>query len=139
MNLAVLGDRIFVRPDENPNTLSSGLHAVQETKRMLTRGTVLAVGEGPEIAHRAVARAMTALGRRFDAYIADDILVDGVKAVVASLKAEANQLVRNYEPEHLVMPGDRVLFSPDAGEEVTFEREVVLVMRETDVLAIVEP
>lgn len=139
MNLAVLGDRIFVRPDENPEVLASGLHIVQDNKRSIVRGTVIAVGEGPEIAHRAVERAMKALSKTFDAYIHDDVLVDGVRAAATHLKSEATRIAANYAPEHLVMPGDRVIFSPEAGEEVRFEREIVLVMRESDVLAVVDP
>jgi co-chaperonin GroES (HSP10) len=138
MNLAVLGDRIFVRPDANPETTSDGLlHLVQDNKRSVTRGTVLAVGEGPEIAHRAVSRAMSALSKEFDRYIADETVSGFVRAVAAKFKGDAVRLTKNYEPEHLVVPGDRIIFSPDAGEEVRFEREVVLVMRETDVLAVV--
>lgn len=139
MNLAVLGDRIFVRPDENPDMTDDGLlHLVQDNKRSIVRGTVVAVGEGPELAHRAVTRAMKALNARFDAYISDDTLVDGVRAVAAHLKAEADALMRRYEPEHLVMPGDRVIFSPEAGAEIRFEHEVLVVMRESDVLAVVD-
>lgn len=137
MNLAVLGDRIFVRPEIEEAVSAGGLHLVRDNERSITRGTVVAVGEGPEIAHRAVKRAMSALSKKFDAYINDDVLVDGVRAVAAHLKAEANQIALNYAPEHLVMPGDVVVFSPDAGEEVRFEREVLIVMRETDVLAVI--
>lgn len=140
MNLAVLGDRIFVKPDINPDMTSDGLlRLVRDNQRSVNRGTVLAVGEGPEIAHRAVSRAMSALTKEFDRYIADETIGGFVRAVAAKFKADATRLVRNYEPEHLVMPGDRIIFSPEAGEEVRFEREIVLVMRETDVLAVVDP
>ncbi len=34
--------------------------------------------------------------------------------------------------------GDSVVFSPDAGEELSFQKQVVIAMRETDILAVVE-
>lgn len=39
---------------------------------------------------------------------------------------------------HIVAVGDVVIFSPDAGEELMFEKDLFIAMREHDVLAIVE-
>ena len=40
--------------------------------------------------------------------------------------------------EHLVQPGDRVIFPPQAGEELFFETDVILSMKETDILCVVD-
>lgn len=39
---------------------------------------------------------------------------------------------------HYVTVGDHVVFSPDAGEELFFERDRIIVMREADILAIIQ-
>lgn len=39
---------------------------------------------------------------------------------------------------HFVNLGDKVVFSPDSGEEMIFERETVIAMREEQILAVVE-
>ena len=40
---------------------------------------------------------------------------------------------------HVVVIGDRVIFSPDSGEEILFERDVLVCMREDDLLAVLDP
>lgn len=40
--------------------------------------------------------------------------------------------------DHYVTVGDRVLFSPEAGQEVWFESTAYLFLREEDVLAVLE-
>lgn len=138
MNLAVLGDRIFVRPLNIETETDTGLLLVRDNQRSVNRGVVVAVGEGPELAHRAVQRAMSALNKMLDSYIGDETIGGFVRAVAARIKGEGARIVVNYAPEHLVMPGDEIIFSPDAGEEVRFERDIVLVMRESDVLAVID-
>lgn len=39
---------------------------------------------------------------------------------------------------HVVDKGDRVIFSADVGEELVFEKETVICLRETDILAVIE-
>lgn len=95
MTLKVRGERIFVRPDEQPAMSEGGLHLVYDRQRSTMRGTVLALGDGP----------VTAKGVRLP---------------------------------HLVKVGDAVIFSPDVGEELSFEKDIIISMRETDVLAVVE-
>lgn len=45
---------------------------------------------------------------------------------------------RGVRLEHYVELGDHVIFSPSAGEEMYFENEVLFVMREEDVLAVID-
>lgn len=39
---------------------------------------------------------------------------------------------------HYVKVGDSVIFSPDSGEEMVFEKETVIAMREDAILAVIE-
>ena len=39
---------------------------------------------------------------------------------------------------HDVAVGDSVIFSPDSGSELIFEKETVIVIRETDILAVIQ-
>lgn len=94
MNLRVLDDRVFIRPDVLPDRSSSGLHLVHNGHKSAMYGVVVARGEGP----------LTSSGKRY---------------------------------EHLVRVGDRVIFSPNVGEELFFERDLIVSMRETDVLAVI--
>lgn len=44
---------------------------------------------------------------------------------------------KGHRYAHVVEVGDRVVFSPEAGTELFFERDHLLVMRETDLLAVI--
>lgn len=140
MNLAVLGDRVFVRPDVAPDLPVSDIVLTDQQRLSVTHGTVVAVGEGPELIGVAVSRAMRALFAEMDRYILNNEDGNGeVRAVVATLKNRGKEILANYAPDHLVMPGDRVVFSPDAGEAIHFRHDdPLLVMRESDILAVME-
>lgn len=141
MNLSVLGERVFVKPDIAPEPPASALVVTDQQALSLTHGTVIAVGDGPELVGAAVSRAMRALFAEMDRYILDDQDGSGeVCAVVVTLKNRGKEILANYAPDHLVMPGDRVVFSPDAGEQIHFRHDdPLLVMRETDILAVIDP
>jgi co-chaperonin GroES (HSP10) len=48
-------------------------------------------------------------------------------------------LTKNGKPlDHFVAVGERVLFSPDSGEELIFEKDVFIVMDEDRILAVVD-
>lgn len=94
MNLRVLNDRIFIKPDRLPEMTESGLHLVYDRQNSTMMGTVAAIGDGP----------LTNKGVRY---------------------------------EHIVDVGDRVLFNADSGDEVFFERDIVIVMKEDAILAVV--
>ena len=138
MNLTVLGERVFIRPELRPAVTESGLALVYNDARSTVKGTVLAVGEGPEDRKRAVEGAMAPLIARMTE-LADDGVGDQLaRAIVATLRGQARGIVAAYQPEHLVEVGDSVVFSPDAGEELIFENEVLISMRESDILAVIE-
>ncbi|MCR4339553.1 MAG: hypothetical protein NUW01_06665 [Gemmatimonadaceae bacterium] len=94
MKLHMRGDRVAIRPDQQPTQTASGLHLVYDRQQTTMRGTVIALGDGP--------------------------------------------LIKGTQVPHIVTVGDKVIFSPDSGEELSFEHDVLLVMRELDILAVVE-
>ena len=138
MNLAVLGERVFIRPELRPSETESGLALVHDNARSTVKGTVVAVGEGPQDRRRAVERAFTPLIARMSELTNDAAGDQLARAVVAALRGQARAIVATYRPEHLVEVGDSVIFSPDAGEELIFEKEVIIAMRESDILAVIE-
>lgn len=137
MNLAVLGDRVFIRPD-TPVVPDTAIVITDQQDLSLTRGTVVAVGEGPEFAHRVLTRALKHLTRTMGDIAYDDTRSGEARAVASLAIKTAESLQSNYAPDHLVMPGDRVLFAPDSGEEIRCEDEILFVMKESDILAVID-
>lgn len=124
MTLTVLGPHIFVRPDTLPDVGDSGLVLVHGRRQATMTGTVVAVGEGPAFVNRAIVATLEAVSEVLDNHGYD-----------ASAIIDATTL----EPrEHLVRCGDRVLFSPESGEEVCFEREHLIAMLEDQVIAVID-
>lgn len=96
MNLTVVGPRVFIKPDKQPEMTSDGkLHIVHDRQSSTMTGAVVALGDGPQ-------------------------------------SRSGNTL------PHVVNVGDRVVFSPDSGEELIFENDLLVVMCEEDILAVVE-
>lgn len=60
-----------------------------------------------------------------------------VRGVVVAL-GDGPQSRNGTTLPHIVTVGDTVLFSPDAGEELIFEKDVLVAMKEDDILAVVE-
>lgn len=124
MTLRLLGPHIMVRPDVLPEVGTSGLVLVHGRRQSTISGTVVAVGTGAEFVNRAVVAALDAVSTVLEARGLDPaaILDDTV-----------------LEPrEHLVAVGDRVLFAPDSGEELTFEGDLLVSILEDQVLAVIE-
>jgi co-chaperonin GroES (HSP10) len=96
MNLTVVGERVFIKPEQLPEMNSEGtLFLPGNRAGVVMCGTVAAVGDGP-------------VGK-------------GI-----------------FLP-HIVNVGDRVVFAPDSGEEIIFEKDLYIAMREIDILAVIEP
>ena len=87
-------DRIFVRPDPQPERTASGILLALEPRPQFT-GTVVAVGEG--------------------------------------MRTKVGLLL-----PHAVEVGQRIVFGGNVGEELYFEDEMLFVMREEDVMAVLE-
>ncbi len=126
MNLTVKGHRIFIRPEQLPEMNEAGtLHLVNYRGQSTMKGVVVAVGNGPELVAEAVNGVLDAVSNAIDnKYV----------------RATINDIRVCYRLEHLriVQVGDRVLFSPNSGEEIIFEHDVFVVLQEDDVLAIIE-
>lgn len=123
MMFTVKGPRVLIRPQALPEQTEDGrLHLVHDQSRSAVLGTVIAVGEGAAFATRAIAAALDTVRERLVAQGLDPgALFDGV-----------------YAPrERLVNVGDTVIFSPHAGTELIFERDVLIAMQEDDVLAVI--
>lgn len=124
MNITVVGSRVFVRPDKLPDMTESGsLHLVNYRADSTMKGTVVAIGDGPEFLRRAVDGVLNTVSDRSENKYVQEMV---------------EQVRDTTRFEHLVTVGDRVLFSPSSGEEVIFEKDVFVVMREDDILAVID-
>lgn len=135
--LRVLGDRVLVKPDVNsnaPEQLASGLVLAKSLAAAVTgedptdsvhRGTVVAVGNP-----------------RHPLYLEAESLADKLfaRSRGLGLDVDASALLRDLvRRQPAVAVGDDVLFSHDAGQETTIDGETYIIMREDELLAVVEP
>lgn len=121
--LRPLGDRVLIKPDKNPEQTESGLHLVEHRKPE-NMGTVVAVGPCPHpLKHEA-----STLAERLERCYDDEIITDA-----------ANMLRDVTRREPSVKVGDDVIFSWTSGQELFVDDERYLLMREGDILAVVEP
>lgn len=121
MNLKLLGPRVVIRPEALPEVSDGGVALLGGTSTL--RGEVLAIGNGPSFLHDEVGRALGKVKKKLEGY----------RAVTAVEEVEDT-----LDYGHLVQPGDRVIFSPGAGQELIFEQEMLVVMAEDDILAVVD-
>jgi co-chaperonin GroES (HSP10) len=118
MNLTVVGPRVFVRPDKLPEMTSDGrLHIVRDNSESTMTGVVVAVGDGAEFTRRA--------------YLA------GYRDGTAEACGEPYEPDVAPEQEHVVNVGERVVFAPQAGEELFFEKDLLICMKEDDIMAVI--
>lgn len=133
MNLRPIKDRILIRPDVQPNTTESGLILAEHKKPELT-GTVVAVGpcahplqaEAEEVAQELAERV------GYGKHPYDDWMeqLPDVRAIKLLRRATSRT------PQ--VKVGDYVVFSWTSGQEITIEDERYLMMREDDIMAVIE-
>ena len=141
--LRVLGDRVLVRPDVQANApeqtaggifMAKSLTAAvtgDDPTRSLHRGTVMAVGR-PRHPLRAEAESLSLTLRLY----ADPNETSGRAGMMRDASVLLLDLIRR---EPCVAIGDDVLFSHDAGLEITLEDEAYVILREEELLAIVLP
>jgi co-chaperonin GroES (HSP10) len=110
---------VLIKPEKNPEQTESGLWLSEHGKPEQT-GTVVAVGpcEHPRLAE------VEAFLKKFD-YEFDDM----EEALVRSL----------VRPAPLVKVGDYVVFSWASGQEIHVDDEKYLLMRESDILCVLDP
>ena len=130
--LRVLGSRVLIRPDVNtqaPVQTDSGVYlatslaaaiAGEDPRVSLCRGTVVAVGRSRH-------------PRQDEAERVADILI------LLKLKKAANLMRDLVRPTPCVRIGDDVIYAPDAGQETAVDGDPYVILREDELLAIIEP
>lgn len=127
--LRPLGDRVLIRPDKAPEQTESGLHLVEHRKPE-NMGTVIAVG----LCSHPLKHLAEEIADRVDRIVPRDG-ADGDTVLF-----DASQMLRDVvRREPSVRVGDDVLFSWTVGQELFVDDERYLLMREGDILAVVEP
>jgi len=121
MNLSVIGPHVFIRPDSLPEQSSTGLHLVYDRQHSTMTGTVVAVGDGPEFVKQAYRAGYEA---------ARECLCEQDQLNVPDLD--------KLDVDHTVTVGERVIFSPNRGEELIFEKDILICLCEDDILAVIE-
>ena len=133
MNLIPLADRVLIQPDTAPTVTASGIELVEHNQVEQT-GVVVSSGCGRHPLKDeafSLARILETRSRVMNRSLVDEPL--------ETPELDAAQMLRDLtgrEPELAV--GDRVVFSPFVGQEVRINEERYLVMREADVLAVLE-
>ena len=138
--LKVLGDRVLIRPDTLANApeqhgsvfLAQSMAAAvtgEDETTSVCRGTVIAVGTP----RHPLKEEAEALADKLDGASTWDVCDD-------ERFEDAAHMLRDLVRRHpAVLVGDDVLFSHDAGQEITLDGETYVLMREDELLAVVEP
>lgn len=132
MNLRPIGDRILIKPEEQPNVTESGL-ILQEDRKPEQAGTVVAVGF---CSHPLQAEAEALALELLERYNGLDLSEEWTAQLPELRAAELLRQATARDP--LVKVGDYVVFSWIAGQEIVIEDERYLLMREADILCVVE-
>lgn len=139
--LRVLGDRVLIRPDVEDRRVEqadSGLYTAptlaaavtgEDTTIWYTSGTVVQLGEWPTDVKAWALTRLWAIEHECAAVVS----VKEITAIRRALEDLPAQRVRD------LAVGDRVTFSVQAGQDVTVNGEPFVIMREQDILAVVEP
>lgn len=139
--LRVLGDRVLVQPDINrnaPEQTASGVFIAKSMAAAVTgedattsvhRGTVIAVGNPKHPLHHEAES------------LAD--LIDpghGGPSRCTCEVCDAAQMLRDLvRRQPCVAVGDDILFSHDAGQDTVIDGIAYVILREAEILAIVDP
>lgn len=119
------GDRVLIRPDDQPEQTDSGLVLLQDRHVPDVTGVVVQVGHGSAAARRVRASTVAHCVKRATAAGASPEVLAALTAYAAQVDAPSD-----------VSVGDHVVFSYSAGQEVT-EDGVRYVLLQTDaVLAV---
>jgi len=121
--LRPLGDRLLVKPEPPEAITASGLHLVRHWPQETT-GTVIALGTQLS----PFRREAHDLARRLENF----------NVYHEPLLQDAATLLRDLTPTPPIAVGDFVVFSADAGQQITVDGEVVLMLRVADVLCVVD-
>lgn len=128
LDLIPLGDRVLIRPDAVKAQTDSGLHLVEHWPDEVS-GVVVAVGR-PK--HPRKDEAFAVANTLQSDYCPGPDACNCYVAVAIALLRE----LTGREP--VVAIGDRVLFSRAAGQDVSIDETRYVLMREADLLAVLE-
>ena len=140
--LKVLGDRVLIRPDTLANApeqhgsvfLAQSMAAAvtgEDETTSVSRGTVVALGTP----RHPLKEEAEALATKAQLLVWDRRSCE-MDAVIEDAAHMLRDLVRR---QPAVLIGDDVLFSHDAGQEITLDGETYVLMREDELLAVIEP
>ncbi len=131
MSLRPLNDRILIRPHKSADETESGLQLPENRSDQYVQmhGTVIAVGPCAHPLRHEASTLATRLLQVSGQYAPD---------TAAPLRDAADLLLDVTRKLPCVKPGDDVLFSWNVGQEVTVDDDTFLLMREDDLLAVLE-
>lgn len=128
MSLRPLNDRVLIKPHQNPDVTESGLVLPENRAERYAemQGTVVAVGR---MKHP----------RKNDAEFLAFTIERNARCEPPELRDTIINMLRDLvRREPIVKEGDDVLFSWSVGQEITIDDERYLLMREDDLLAVLE-
>lgn len=133
--LKPLGDRVLIKPHQSANETDSGLILPENRadQSLEMQGTVVAVGTPRHPRKEEADTLASALDEKWSEWDRDRD--PGSAHPYAASAALLRDLVRR---ESCVQPGDDVLFSWTAGQEILIDDERFLLLREDDLLAVLE-
>ncbi len=140
--IRVLGDRVLVQPDVNPNAPEQSAGGIflapslasavtgEDPTHSVHRGTVIAVGRPTHpLKHEAETMADKLAQTCSGNLPGDDAMIDDAAAML-------RDLVRR---QPCVAVGDDVIYSHDAGQNITIESETYVMLHEAELLGVIEP
>lgn len=135
--LKPIGDRVIIKPLQNPDHTESGLVLPENrSERYLDmQGIVVAVSDRERVFRCDVDAMFDELA--FEAECMTGYDKAGKYQVCDLGELHANLTLCKQAPAD-VKVGDHVLFSWKDGQEVTIDDDTFLMMRETDILAVLE-
>jgi len=139
--MIVLGHRVLIRPDEQPNRTESGLILTEDREWIATSGTVVQVGQGGSLlAYKARQRALKAAIEAIDRedQSAEDGDQEDLLIGLTFARDAVAALLGTADPEPDVQVGDRVAFDADHGLAFSLDGEALLILNQDDIVIIVQ-
>ncbi len=152
-----LGDRVLIRPVAQPTVSESGLIHLPDAKHTEPDqvGEIVALGSGRvcHAKHVQIEQLRSALSVLMDASM-DSLMLMAESAAgsepkqpmfvrlmgaLDSAKVSLADSADHHSLPHDVEVGQTVVFSPWGGQEVVIDDERLIVMKEADLLAVIEP
>jgi co-chaperonin GroES (HSP10) len=119
----VLGHRVLIKPDAQPDRTDSGLILTEDREYVATSGTVVQVGPGgSKLKYDARQRAIKQC-------------IEGVRGDDAR---SIWKLLGTADPVPDVKVGDRVAFDGDTGLAIAVDGDQFLILNQDDIVIIVE-